>query len=445
MLPFSKKIIRYIISLAFAGLTIFLGYFAERADFLPFISAYGTFFGLYVWLIFFKKNKSQAEIRWFVGLGIALRVLLLFSIPNLSDDFYRFLWDGRLTAAGFHPFAHLPSYFIENQIFPKGITPELFGKLNSPNYFTVYPPVCQAIFASAAWLSPTSEMGGVFVMKLFLLACEVGTIRLLTQNNQSFGGIIPIIYALNPLIIIEITGNCHFEGVMIFFLIAGLRALEKNKVKQAGLWWALATASKLLPLMFLPIVWRWLGWRKGLIFSAVVGGTCLILFAPLIRVLPNILSSLDLYFRQFQFNASFYYLFRAAGFWLKGYDVGEFLGPFLGGVTLAGVLVIAWKSKNKTLSETLLFALMLQLSLSATVHPWYATAPLALGLFTGWRFPIVWTGVVTLSYSHYAGGFFQENYWLIVLEYSVLWGVLLWEAGTRRRANTSHDSPNHEG
>ncbi|GAB4495246.1 MAG: DUF2029 domain-containing protein [Saprospiraceae bacterium] len=459
--PISEKIIRYAVSLAFAGLTVFLGYFVKRSDFVPFIAAYGAFFGIYVWLVFFRKNKSEAEIRWFVGLGIALRVMLLFSVPNLSDDFYRFLWDGYLTAAGFHPFAHPPIYFIENQVFPKGITPGLFGKLNSPEYFTVYPPVCQAVFALAAWTG-----GGVFVIKVFLLICEIGTIRLLCARVNPTPDPSPdgrgdveyaatksrtplpsgegsgvgltraaIAYALNPLVILEIAGNCHFEGVMIFFLIAGLRALEQNEVNQSAVWWALATASKLLPLMFLPIVWRWLGWRKGLIFNAVFAGICLVLFMPLLPVLPNILSSLDLYFQKFQFNASFYYLFREVGFWRKGYDTGEILGPLLGLATVVGVFFIAWNAKPSkfsklgrfTLSDYLLFALMLQLSLSATVHPWYAAVPFAVSLLTRWRFPMVWTGLVALSYSHYAGGLFRENYWLIALEYGVLWLFIFWE------------------
>ncbi|HRI58198.1 MAG TPA: hypothetical protein PK228_00665, partial [Saprospiraceae bacterium] len=473
----------------------------------------------YLWLVFSKKDRPKAETRWYVALGIALRVLLLFSIPNLSDDVYRFLWDGHLTVAGIHPFAHPPVYFIENQIFPPGITPALFAKLNSPGYFTVYPPVCQAVFALAAWLGQESTWAGVFVMKLFLLGCEVGTIWLLgirdwglvggsgsrqwqiKETSSSSQSPIPnpqspiptpqylisnpqspiptpqylisnpqspiptpqLIYALNPLILLEITGNCHFEGAMIFFLLAGLWALERNRVKQAALWWALATAAKLLPLMFVPIVWRWLGWRKGLVFNTVFAGACMILFAPLLSVLPNILSSLDLYFQKFQFNASVYYLLRELGFWIKGYDIGESLGPVLGLATVVGVLwlnptpspsptgrgdvestatssVMSSTERSTAplpvgeglgvgLNHALLLALLLQLSLSATVHPWYATVPFAIGLLTKWRFPLVWTGLVALSYSHYADGHFQENYWLIALEYSILWAFILWETG----------------
>lgn len=479
MPPLSEKIVRYAVSLALAGLTVFLGYFAQRTDFVPFITAYGVFFAIYCRLAFYAQNTSGAALRWYVALGIALRILLLFSVPNLSDDFYRFLWDGHLTVAGVHPFAHPPVYFIENHVLPAAATPELFARLNSPEYFTVYPPVCQAVFALAAWAGKQDILTGVFVMKLFLLVCEMATIWLLgiQKRGGGIGGLgtgglgepgsvckasapdLPIpsphsplpnplipnpqsplsnpqlLYALNPLIIFEVVGNCHFEGAMIFFLIAGLRALGQNKEKQAGLWWALATAAKLLPLMFLPIVLSRLGWRKGMVFSAVYGAVCLVLFAPLFSVLPNMLSSLDLYFQKFQFNASVYYLLGSIGFWIKGYDIGESLGPFLGLTTVAGVLAIAWKTKLSRFSnpgrfgteEYLLFALMLQLSLSAAVHPWYATVPFALGLTTRWRFPVLWTGLVALSYSHYAGGAFQENYWLIALEYIVLWSFIFRE------------------
>ena len=448
-----------IISLAFAGLTIFLGYFVQRSDFQTFIAAYALFFGLYVWVVFYQqKHFSGLQTRYLLWLGIGLRVLLLFSIPNLSDDYARFLWDGHLTVAGIHPFLHTPAYFIDNQIFPPGISPELFGRLNSPGYFTVYPPVCQAVFALAAWLFPTTELGGVFVMKLFLLGCEMGTLWIMDHRNAptppippkndgllgKFGGIggigafrCSLLYALNPLVLLEITGNCHFEGAMIFFLLAGILALQQGKIAKAALWWALATASKMLPIMFLPIVWRWLGWRKGWAFNAIFGLACLILFAPILVVLPNMLESLGLYFQKFQFNASIYYLVRELGFSKIGWDIGEYSGPALGGLTLLGVLVLSWRTRSNELSESfkfseslsnaLLFALFIYLSLSATIQPWYITVPLALSLFTHWRFIVVWSGVAALSYSHYQGGGMQENYGLIALEYAVLWGFFLWE------------------
>lgn len=436
-----EKNTRYIVGLACAGLTIFLGYGVTRADFGAFITVYGLFFALYLRLASHLKDQPETTLRWYIGLGIALRICLLFSLPQLSDDYYRFLWDGRLTMAGIHPFAHPPDYFMAQQTLPPGIDAELFSRLNSPQYFSVYPPVCQAVFALAALPDGQSWWSNVLIMKLFLLVCELGTLWLLSRRNIRDGAaqqyFPALLYALNPLVLLEIMGNCHFEGAMIFFLLAGWQALRRDKIMPAAIWWALATASKLLPLMLLPIVWAWLGARKGLIFIAVFGAASLLLFAPLLAVLPNILESLDLYFRQFQFNASVYYILRGAGFWWKGYDIGETLGPFLGLMTLTGILLLAWRTRDRValpggwiglrpvgFEAAIVVALSLHLFFSATVHPWYITVPFAAGLLGGAHFPLVWTGLAALSYSHYAAGGFEENYWLIALEYGVLWWLV---------------------
>jgi hypothetical protein len=461
----------FLLSLLCIALTIYLGYFVNRNDFSHFIFSFTAFFTLYIWACFFQKTIPAKHL---IALGIALRVLLLFSIPNLSDDYVRFIWDGRLTLAGYHPFLHPPSYFIENQILPPGITHDLYQQLNSPRYFTVYPPVCQAVFALAAWISAGNNWLAVLVIKLFLLTCEIGTIKFLihahspsrqqsTVNSQRsivnsqrsivnsqqsivnsqqstvnrqwsiVNGQPSAIYALNPLLLFEIVGNCHFEGAMIFFLVAGIAALRQGKIAQPAVYWALATASKMLPLMFLPIVWRWLGWRKGLIFNVVFGVVTLVLFAPLIAVLPNIAESLDLYFREFQFNASIYYLVREVGYAKIGWDIGDTSGPRLALVAATGILLLALTTKKgkdireSRLETAMLFAVFLYMSLAAVVQPWYVCVPLAISLFTRWRFVVLWSGLAALSYSHYDGGLRQEHWGLILLEYTLLWGYLLWE------------------
>ena len=418
-------------TLFFGGMAFWLAYFADRNDFLFFIAAYGVFFGLYIWVCFFQH---QLQTRHLLVFGVALRVLLLFSFPNLSDDCWRFLWDGRLAVAGFHPFLHTPSYFIENNIVLPGITPEVYHQLNSPHYFTVYPTICQGVFAISGWLSPENNWLGVVVMKLFLLFCELGTIRLLMLERTPHRSVSPaVLYALNPLVLLEIMGNAHFEGAMIFFLMCGIVAMRRGKTAASAVYWALATATKMLPVLFLPIVWRWLGWRKGLVFCGVFAAATILLLLPLLAVLPNIAESLDLYFREFQFNASFYYLIRAVGYSVIGWDIGERSGPLLGLITLGGTLLIAlatkrsFESRETRLVSALLFALFLYLSLSAVVQPWYVCVPFALSLLTRWRFPVVWTGLVALSYSHFDMGGREEHFALIATEYTVLWCFIGWE------------------
>jgi hypothetical protein len=459
---------RIVIGISLLVLTIYLGYWVERSDFGAFITAYGAFFALYAWVLS-RREWRAADQRWFIGLGIALRAVLLFSIPNLSDDFYRFLWDGRLAAHGIHPFAHPPVYFIENQMHLAGITPELFQKLNSPAYYTVYPPVCQFVFWLAAKLFPESLSGGVFVLKVFLFLCELGTLAVLVLRGISppktgeggsgrddlatISGEAPfslgggagagVAYALNPLIIFEIVGNCHFEGAMLFFLLAGIAALLRAHLPGAALFWALATASKLVPLLFLPIVLVYLGWRAGFRFVLLFSVCCLALFLPLLDldILKNMAGSLNLYFRQFAFNASWYYVLKSIGdlFAPPSLDVGRTLGPILGAGVFVGVWILAFLRSEKSgvaggwrLTEKLVLAATLYLALATTVHPWYIVLPFGLSLLTRWRFPLVWTAVAALSYSHYAGGGFQENYVWIAVEYVALLAAMRWDIPPRR-------------
>ena len=413
-------------------LVVFLGYFADRTVFSSFIAAWSVLFLLYGWLAFGYHHISTRQL---VLVGIVLRLLLLFSIPNLSDDVFRFLWDGRLTVAGYHPFLHTPRYFIDNQYNIPGITQELFARLNSPDYYTVYPPVCQTVFALAALVSPADIFPAVVVMKLFMLVFEGFTIWLLWKNSGKFGlsEKAAAIYALNPLVILEFSGNLHFEGAMICFLLAGFIALQKDRILPGAVCWSLATASKLLPLMLLPAIWKWLGWQKGARFIFFFALFSVLLFSPLLAVLPNILESLDLYFRQFQFNASVYYLIRLLGFWHGGWDIGEYSGPFLGLLTLIGVSVLALRvgtgDRAHVLARTLMLSLFLYLSLAAVVQPWYVAVPMVFSLFTQYRFLILWSGLAVLSYSHYDGGRFQEHYWLIALEYFLVWKQLVSESG----------------
>jgi hypothetical protein len=199
----------------------------------------------------------------------------------------------------------------------------------------------------------------------------------------------------------------------------------------------------MLPVLFLPALWRWLGLRKGFLFNVVFGVATLVLFAPLIAVLPNIAESLDLYFREFQFNASIYYLVREIGYAKIGWDIGEFSGPRLALAAAAAVLLISLaagkegQNSGRRLESTLLFALFVYMSCAAVVQPWYVCVPFALSLFTRWRFALLWTGLVGLSYSHYDGGLRQEHFGLIALEYGLLWSFLLWECGQLLRKRRS--------
>ena len=156
-----------------------MAYLFQRHEFATLFAAYAVSFLAY--LMALKQTKNENDLDFFLKIAIILRGGILFAFPNLSDDIYRFIWDGHLVALGENPFSHLPRYYFDNQLFKDVLTPELFSKLNSPNYFSVYPSVCQGVFFMAVSIFPKSIFGATIVIKSFLFLCEIGTLFLLKK------------------------------------------------------------------------------------------------------------------------------------------------------------------------------------------------------------------------------------------------------------------------
>jgi hypothetical protein len=186
-----------------------------------------------------------------------------------------------------------------------------------------------------------------------------------------------------------------------------------------------AIGAKLLPLMLLPFLIARLGFKKSLAYFSILGITLLLLFTPLLNsfFFNHFGESLNLYFRQFEFNASVYYLARWVGFQMEGHNMVAEIGPILAMTVFLIIITLAIIKRNKDwqfLPESWLFAISIYLLFATTVHPWYITLPVALSVFTKWRYAIIWSGVAWLSYSHYLGGNFQENYLLVAIEYVIV-------------------------
>lgn len=427
-----KTIDLRLLAIPLIALTIGLGFFVQQTDFIPIISQFGIFFFLYI--LIFNFTNEKRKIAFFIGVSILLRFILIFALPNLSDDVYRFIWDGRLLVNGHNPFDYLPSYYIENNVSVPGINEVLFNELNSPEYFTIYPPVAQGIFAFACWLFPNSIIGSALTMKVFLFLCEVGSLFFIKKLLDHFH--LPakniLLYALNPLIIIELCGNLHFEAAMIFFLLAGVFFLIKNKMTLSAFSIALSVASKLLPLMFLPFLIKRLGWKKSIQYFAIVGSVIVLLFVPLLSgaFFNNFGASLDLYFQKFEFNASIYYAIRWVGYQVVGYNWIQSAGPALAVIVLLGILTVTFLEKNfnwKNLFGKMLFAICLYLAFATIVHPWYVSLPIVLCLFTRFRFPILWSGLIFLTYINYSYDEYFENLWMVGIEYVLVFSFLIYE------------------
>jgi alpha-1,6-mannosyltransferase len=144
-----------------------LAYAAPRAQFGQLLGLMALALAAYAWLL-----RSRLPLRWGLGAALVFRLLWLPAQPALSDDMYRFRWDGLLVAHGVNAFRFRPDELIADgartalpiaatraEVLPE--LQQLYRQLNSPHYYSVYPPVCQAVYGAAAGLFPTSERGFV--------------------------------------------------------------------------------------------------------------------------------------------------------------------------------------------------------------------------------------------------------------------------------------------
>ncbi len=375
------------------------------------------------------KQSNQLSLPVILWLASLVRLVLFFGLPTLSDDFYRFIWDGRLLVSGINPFSQLPSYYLSNP-FP-GYSKEIFELLNSKEYFTIYPPISQLIFWISATLGNHQMIMEVFWMRLILALFDLGNVLLIYRIVKSFGGKskAAMLYALNPLIILELIGNLHYEGVMIFFVLCSVYFLKLGRDSLSSVGMSLGVAAKLIPLLFLPyfLKFEWKSIRYYLIFFA----SLIVCFLPLVsqELVDGLYASISLFFVKFEFNASLYFLFREIGYYLEGYNLIGIIGPLLKLVTVVLVLFIAYAFRKRRNDEMVVFMLMYftYLAFSTTVHPWYVIPVLTFSLFTSFNFAIVWSGLVFLSYVGYSLEGYQPNYWAFVLEYAPVYALFGWE------------------
>ncbi len=451
-----RKPIEFTLLLASFFLYGFIAFFTERHETIPLLSAYATVFILYLYIIL---KAGQFSFTFWIYASILFRVLLLFVVPNLSDDFYRFIWDGRLLTAGFHPFAETPSFYMEQEQSIRGISQELFSKLNSPDFFTIYPPIAQFIFWFSAKVSPDSLFGNMIVMKIILLFSEMGSIVIIQKLLSIFK--LPqtrtLLYALNPLVILELSGNIHLESVLIFFLLLSILLLVQQKTMLSAIAFAAAICVKLIPLIFLPAFFPRLGWKKAVQYYLIVGVTAIILFIPLwdIEIIRGFKNSLGYYFQKFEFNASIYYVVREVGFILYGYNIIQTVGWKLGVISFIVIVSISLVNPRAlfySITEKedeiklridlrifIIFTLVLltHLLFTTTVHPWYITTLLALSVFTRFRFVLLWTALIFLTYAGYTLSGFRENIWCTILEYVLVLGYLAYELLWERKYSLS--------
>lgn len=446
-MSFLKKYSSIILTFVSVVLYFLFAYTIERTEFNKLLFLWISLFTCY-FVLLRDKELSFAHLA---GIAILFRLVFFFAMPNLSQDFYRFIWDGRMILEGLNPYLSLPQTFIEQNNYPVNQAKELYegmGALNGSHY-TNYPPINQLCFLIAALFAKNSIFGSVVVMRVLIILADIGILyfgkKLLERLQLPVKDI--FLYVLNPFVIIELTGNLHFEPVMLFFLVWSIYKLHQQKWYSAAILLACSISVKLIPLLFLPLFFQWFvkndfsflrGFKKLVSFYVTVIFTVILLFLPFYssELVSNYMNSVGLWFRNFEFNASFYYLSREISYLFRGYNEIAIIGKIIPIVTIFFLLILTFFKKNRSIKQlivSMLFALSFYYFLTTTMHPWYIATLLILSVFTQYRYTVLWSLVIILSYQAYANSPWKENLWLITLEYIILYSYFIWEVFIKRK------------
>jgi hypothetical protein len=251
--------------------------------------------------------------------SVLIRAVALFSWPMLEIDINRYIWDGAVTLEGTSPYRYSPEQVLSGN--SDGRLPEdlyrlvelrdegkALGTILSRIHFselpTIYPPLSQAVFALAVFVTPASAsvFAHVLVMKtvfvLFDMATVLVVIGLLRLTGKHVGW--SVAYGWCPLIIKEFANSGHLDSLAVFLttlaLYLAIRPLARGVQGRGGrvetvvaaVLFALAVGAKLYPIVLLLLfvmLWsRTQGWRWATIGATVFLATATIVLWPMIPV-----------------------------------------------------------------------------------------------------------------------------------------------------------------
>lgn len=427
-----RQLIHWFILMAMLVLHVLVAYFTQRECAVLVVTQITILNVLW----FLSGFDLQISAKRIIAFGILYRAVYLLGIPELSEDVYRYLWDGNLVLNGISPFAMTPTQVLE--LYPNLVDQGNYQLLNSKDYYSVYPPFQQLIYATVMFCSGGFFSVGIVVLRIFQLLTELGSmlliLKLLRHYKMPESGL--ILYAFCPLIIIEFIGNMHSEVIMVFPLLLSIWLLETKKTVFAAIAFGAAVLTKLLPLMLLPAMLFKMGWRRFFLFGSVVVFTTILAFIPFAdaQLISNISDSLGKYFSNFEFNASIYYIVRWVGIMRDGYNPIWVVGPKLPLIAGLLILVISWVKRRdpQSLLGTFMLIWMTYYLFSTTVNPWYVAVLIPLSVFTRSRVGIVWAVTVSLSYLSYSANGVTESTWILMAEYLPVYLMIGYELGAFR-------------
>jgi hypothetical protein len=266
-----------------------LGSMGEPSFIIPLLIA-----GIAYLLSFRELVSTPTFPKHVIVIGLVLAALwhlpFLLTPPGPDDDIHRYLWDGRIQRLGYNPYLVVPS----DPALARLHTPET-RTLNNPDVPSPYPPGAQLFFRAV-----TAIHESVFALKIAFVICDLAIVLILLDVLRRSGQAAHwvLAYAWNPLLATEVAGSGHIDIVGVLLLLVSVAALTRRWRALAALAFGLSVAVKFLPIVLLPLYWKRVRMRDGVLAAVVVA----LLYAPFFSHGRIPIGSLGTYVQSFRFN-----------------------------------------------------------------------------------------------------------------------------------------------
>jgi hypothetical protein len=349
-----------------------------------------------------------------LALGLLFKGLLLPEPPFLSDDYFRYLWDGAVQLRGINPYRYAAA-----DPALAGIDDALRAQVNHPQVRTIYPPLAQIGFALNAALG-----GGWLGLKVLWLVCDAALAALVYRLVPSDRRLqLWTLYWWSPLVVVEVAWNAHLDLLGVLPVVAAVWLARRQAPRSAGLGAAIAAATlvKYFPAALLPAAARG---RNAVRVIAVFVACLVLVYIPYLAAGRHLFAGLFTYAGAWRFNDGLFLLLA----WLTG----SLSAAKVAGAAVIAVLIAQSVRNRWPFERAALWIIGAILVLSPTLHPWYVLWMVPLIAVRPNRAWLYLSGSVMAAYyglgTYRSEGVWPEPWWLKLVIFGPFFVLLVRDA-----------------
>ena len=395
--------------------------------------------GVYLALLFVRPGRvGRGPLTAMFVLAVLIRLPWFAVPPSEGRDYWRFFWDGAVTAHGVSPYRHSPRAALEGRVREPSVArlaerhrPAL-ERIGHPHLRTIYPPVAQGAFALSYWIAPFNLTAWRVVLLAFDGLAALAVVGLLRRTGLPLS--LAFVYLWNPLLGPETYLGGHMDVLAAAAVACLAWALVAKRPVVAAVALAAGVGVKLWPVLLLPFVVR-AAWsrRRQLVPSlavlAVLLGGLAAAFAPAIGERAD--SGLLAYAETWRSRPGAYRAFAALGEWLRDEALPEASEHAVGRLLMllvllpaAGWLGLAGPRDPPALCRRMGLVILLMLLLAPVIWPWYYVALLPLAAGARLRLGLLtWTALLPLVYVQPP----LTAAWVLLVVHAPVWLILAGE------------------